>query len=60
MQLLDEQFKNLSLIKAEAVRNTQLAFLMDYPPSIDYRRPAHWAAFILVGNWFSLKIYCHK
>lgn len=36
--------------KAEALRNTQLAFLQQSTDS-DYNRPYHWAAFILVGNW---------
>lgn len=36
--------------KAEALRNTQLAFLKE-TNNQDYNRPYHWAAFILVGNW---------
>ncbi|MBD2340315.1 CHAT domain-containing protein [Calothrix sp. FACHB-156] len=36
--------------KAEALRNTQLAFLQQSTDS-DYNRPYHWSAFILVGNW---------
>ncbi|MCC5636561.1 CHAT domain-containing protein [Nostoc sp. CHAB 5844] len=51
MQRLYEQFQNPSLTKAEALRNTQLAFLKEYP-NTDYNRPYHWAAFILIGNWF--------
>lgn len=39
-----------SLSKAEALRNAQLEFLHRYPDT-DYRRPYHWAPFILVGNW---------
>jgi CHAT domain-containing protein len=39
-----------NLTKAEALRQTQLAFLHNYP-NLDYSRPYHWAPFILVGNW---------
>lgn len=38
------------LSKAEALRNSQLAFLQEYKGT-DYRRPYHWAPFILLGNW---------
>lgn len=38
------------ITKAEALRNTQLAFLKE-STNRDYNRPYHWAAFILVGNW---------
>ncbi len=38
------------LSKAEALRNSQLAFLKEYKDT-DYRRPYHWAPFILLGNW---------
>ncbi|OUL18277.1 hypothetical protein BV378_36885 [Nostoc sp. RF31YmG] len=38
------------ITKAEALRNTQLAFLQQYTDS-DYNRPYHWSTFILVGNW---------
>jgi CHAT domain-containing protein len=37
------------ITKAEALRNTQLAFLKE--SARDYNRPYHWSAFILVGNW---------
>ena len=45
-----QQLKNPQISKAEAVRNTQIAFLTDYSDT-DYNRPYHWAAFTLVGNW---------
>nr|MDZ8060745.1 CHAT domain-containing protein [Nostoc sp. EkiNYC01] len=38
------------ITKAEALRNTQLAFLQQSTDR-DYNRPYHWSAFILVGNW---------
>ncbi|BAY29254.1 hypothetical protein NIES2107_10950 [Nostoc carneum NIES-2107] len=38
------------ITKAEALRNTQLAFLQQSTDT-DYNRPYHWSAFILVGNW---------
>jgi CHAT domain-containing protein len=38
------------ITKAEALRNTQLAFLKEFA-NRDYNRPYHWSAFILVGNW---------
>lgn len=38
------------ITKAEALRNTQLAFLQESTHR-DYNRPYHWFAFILVGNW---------
>lgn len=47
---LYQQFNNLQITKAEALRNVQLAFLKDYPDT-DYNRPYYWAPFILVGNW---------
>jgi CHAT domain-containing protein len=45
-----QQLTNSQLTKAEALRNTQLAFLQEYEVT-DYNRPYHWAPFILVGNW---------
>lgn len=45
-----QQLTNPQLTKAEALRNTQLAFLQEYDGT-DYNRPYHWAPFILVGNW---------
>ncbi|MFB2891364.1 CHAT domain-containing protein [Aerosakkonemataceae cyanobacterium BLCC-F50] len=41
---------NPQISKAEALRNSQIAFLTKYPDA-DYNRPYHWAAFTLVGNW---------
>ncbi|MGC1306296.1 MAG: CHAT domain-containing protein [Phormidesmis sp.] len=45
-----QQLSRPDLNKAEALRNAQLAFLQDYEGT-DYRRPYHWAAFTLIGNW---------
>jgi CHAT domain-containing protein/tetratricopeptide (TPR) repeat protein len=45
-----QQLKNPQITKAEALRNTQIAFLTDYSQT-DYNRPYHWAAFTLIGNW---------
>jgi CHAT domain-containing protein/tetratricopeptide (TPR) repeat protein len=45
-----QQLKNPQITKAEALRNTQIAFLTDYPQT-DYNRPYHWAAFTMIGNW---------
>ncbi|MFB2980006.1 CHAT domain-containing protein [Microseira sp. BLCC-F43] len=45
-----QQLKNPHIPKAEALRNTQIAFLTDYSQT-DYNRPYHWAAFTLIGNW---------
>jgi CHAT domain-containing protein len=45
------QLNNPKLTKAEALRNAQKAFLIEYS-NTDYNRPYHWAPFILVGNWF--------
>ncbi|MDZ8238271.1 MAG: CHAT domain-containing protein [Nostoc sp. ChiQUE01a] len=50
MQRLYKQLQNPYLTKVEALRNTQLAFLKDYP-NTDYNRPYYWAPFILAGNW---------
>ncbi|RCJ25745.1 hypothetical protein A6S26_15535 [Nostoc sp. ATCC 43529] len=50
MQRLYKQLQNPSLTKVEALRNTQLAFLKEYP-NTDYNRPYYWAPFILAGNW---------
>ncbi len=50
-----QQLQRPDLNRAEALRNTQIAFLQNAEGSdysgTDYRRPYHWAAFILVGNW---------
>jgi CHAT domain-containing protein len=45
-----QQLNNPQISKAEALRNTQIAFLSEYPDT-DYNRPYFWAPFILVGNW---------
>ncbi|MBW4561800.1 MAG: CHAT domain-containing protein [Mojavia pulchra JT2-VF2] len=45
-----QQLKKPKITKAEALRNTQLAFLKNYSDT-DYNRPYHWGPFILVGNW---------
>lgn len=45
-----QQLKNPQLTKADALRNTQMAFLKESTQT-DYSRPYHWAPFILVGNW---------
>ena len=45
-----QQLHNPQITKAEALRNAQLAFLID-SSGTDYNRPYHWAPFILVGNW---------
>jgi CHAT domain-containing protein/tetratricopeptide (TPR) repeat protein len=45
-----QQLSNPKISKAEAIRNTQLAFLSEYADN-DYNRPYYWAPFILVGNW---------
>ncbi|HCA93533.1 MAG TPA: hypothetical protein DEP38_02310 [Cyanobacteria bacterium UBA9226] len=45
-----QQLNNPEISKAEALRNTQIAFLSEYGDT-DYNRPYYWAPFILVGNW---------
>ncbi|OUL18807.1 CHAT domain-containing protein [Nostoc sp. 106C] len=45
-----QELNRSKITKAEALRNTQLAFLQQYTDS-DYNRPYHWSTFILVGNW---------
>lgn len=45
-----QQLSNPQLSKAEALRNTQLSFLVR-SDTTDYNRPYHWASFILVGDW---------
>ncbi|MCP2729432.1 CHAT domain-containing protein [Limnofasciculus baicalensis] len=45
-----QQLSNPEISKAEAIRNTQIAFMSEYP-NTDYNRPYYWAPFILVGNW---------
>ncbi|MFP4104369.1 CHAT domain-containing protein, partial [Coleofasciculus sp.] len=53
MRRFYQQLKEPQLSKAEALRQTQIAFLTEYPddPDKDYLRPYHWASFILIGNW---------
>lgn len=50
MALFYQQLNNSQISKAEALRNSQIAFLTKYSDT-DYNRPYHWAAFTLVGNW---------
>ncbi|KOP23930.1 hypothetical protein AMR41_23610 [Hapalosiphon sp. MRB220] len=45
-----QELNREQVTKAEALRNTQLAFLKASSDR-DYNRPYHWSAFILVGNW---------
>ena len=45
-----QQLSLSEINKAEALRNVQMAFLKEYKGT-DYRRPYHWAAFTLIGNW---------
>ena len=45
-----QQLSTGTVTKAEALRNTQIAFLKEYERT-DYNRPFHWAPFTLVGNW---------
>ncbi len=45
-----QELNRQQVTKAEALRNTQLAFLKESTDR-DYNRPYHWSAFILVGNW---------
>uniref|UniRef100_A0A0C1QWD2 CHAT domain-containing protein n=1 Tax=Tolypothrix bouteillei VB521301 TaxID=1479485 RepID=A0A0C1QWD2_9CYAN len=47
---LYQELNNPQIMKAEALRNVQRAFLTEFS-STDYNRPYHWASFILVGNW---------
>lgn len=42
-----KQLKNQDLDKAQALRNAQLGLL----ESGEYRHPAYWAPFLLIGNW---------
>lgn len=53
MQRFYQQLQEPQRSKAEALRQTQIAFLTEYPddPDKDYLRPYHWAPFILIGNW---------
>ncbi|MEO1131816.1 MAG: CHAT domain-containing protein, partial [Cyanobacteria bacterium J06639_1] len=49
-QLMGQFYRELAqsgTSKAEALRRAQLTLLADP----DYRHPAHWSPFILVGNW---------
>jgi len=49
-QFMVEFYKNLNtkaISKAEALRQTQLAFLKDG----NFTHPFYWAPFVLVGNW---------
>ncbi|MFB2937599.1 CHAT domain-containing protein [Aerosakkonemataceae cyanobacterium BLCC-F154] len=50
MTLFYQKLSDRKLSKAEALRNTQIAFLTNYANS-RYKHPFHWSAFILVGNW---------
>ncbi len=45
-----QELNRKQITKAEALRNTQIAFLKESTHR-DYNRPYHWGAFILVGNW---------
>jgi CHAT domain-containing protein len=45
-----QELNRNQITKADALRNTQLAFLKE-STNRDYNRPYHWSAFILVGNW---------
>ncbi|MEH2156416.1 CHAT domain-containing protein [Nostoc sp.] len=45
-----QELNREQITKAEALRNTQIAFLQESAHR-DYNRPHHWSAFILVGNW---------
>jgi CHAT domain-containing protein len=45
-----QELNHRQITKAEALRNTQIAFLQE-SANRDYNRPYHWSAFILVGNW---------
>ncbi len=40
---------NSQVNKAEALRRAQVKLFTEYP---NYRRPAYWGAYVLVGNWF--------
>jgi len=54
MTNLYQQLSRPEVNKAEALRNAQLAFFQDDEGNYedtDYRRPYHWAAFTLIGNW---------
>jgi CHAT domain-containing protein len=47
-----EFYKQLSkpnISKAEALRNTQLAFLKE--ANQDFQHPFYWSSFVLIGNW---------
>ncbi|MEO0852380.1 MAG: CHAT domain-containing protein, partial [Cyanobacteria bacterium J06648_11] len=49
-QLMGQFYRELAQTgtsKAQALRRAQLAMLSDP----DYRHPAHWSPFVLVGNW---------
>jgi CHAT domain-containing protein len=50
--LIGEFYQQLAtgdVTKAEALRRAQIKLLKQYP---NYSRPSHWAAYVLVGNWF--------
>ncbi|MBE9041071.1 CHAT domain-containing protein [Oscillatoriales cyanobacterium LEGE 11467] len=44
-----EELKTSGISKAEALRNAQLSLLDG--ENVQFQHPAHWAAFVLVGNW---------
>ncbi|MEQ8971587.1 MAG: CHAT domain-containing protein [Coleofasciculus sp. C1-SOL-03] len=49
-----QQFSQPNITKAEALRQSQIAFLteyLDHPDKGDYFRPYHWASFVLIGDW---------
>ena len=50
MRRFYQQLNNREISKAEALRNTQIAFLSEYPDT-DYNRAYFWGAFIMLGNW---------
>jgi CHAT domain-containing protein len=50
--LMGEFYRELAsakVTKAEALRRAQMTLLKNYP---NYSRPAYWAAYVTVGNWF--------
>ncbi|MDJ0733311.1 MAG: CHAT domain-containing protein [Nostocaceae cyanobacterium] len=42
-----KQLRKPGITKAEALRNTQIAFLQNG----DFQHPFYWSAFVLIGNW---------
>ncbi len=45
-----QELNRKQITKAEALRNTQIAFLKESTHR-DYNRLYHWGTFILVCNW---------